>query len=70
MGRAYTRLCSNLYRDHYKKYFEGVDACDVEEIGKAKAIGREIMPKGYGPEKWKLICDSFDEESWKVNDKR
>jgi hypothetical protein len=67
MSRAYSRLRSNLYRDHYKKYFKGVDAHNAEEIARAKAIGRETVPKGYGPEQWKLICDSFDDESWKVN---
>ncbi|XP_059452041.1 uncharacterized protein LOC132182730 isoform X2 [Corylus avellana] len=70
MGRAYARLRSNLYRDHYKKYFEGVKANDDEAIARAKALGRETLPEGYSPDQWKLICDSFDATSWKKKSER
>ena len=43
MFRPYARLRSNLYK-------KGVDAHDAEEIARAKAVGRETMPKRYGPE--------------------
>ena len=63
MSRAYARLCSTLYRYHYKKHFEGIDASDAEAIARAKDVARKTLPLGLCLEQWKQICDSFDEES-------
>jgi hypothetical protein len=63
ISRAYARLCLTLYRDHYKKHFEDIYVCDAEAIARAKDVVRKTIPIGYGIQQWKLICDSFDEES-------
>jgi hypothetical protein len=67
MSHAYARFRLTLYRDHYKKHLEGIDTCDAETIVRAKNVRRKIVPIGNGIQQWKLICDSFDDESWKVN---
>ena len=46
MSCAYTRLCSTLHRDHYKKHFKGIDARDAEAIARAKDVGRNTVPIG------------------------
>jgi hypothetical protein len=63
ISHAYARLRLTLYRDHYKKHFEDIDACDAKVIARAKDVMRKTVPIGYGIQQWKLICDSFDEES-------
>ena len=63
MSRAYARLRSTLYKDHYKKHFKGIDARDAKVIARAKDVGRKIVSIEYGTQQWKLIYDSFDEES-------
>jgi hypothetical protein len=67
MGHAYARLRLTLYRDDYKRHFKGIDASDVEAITRAKDVVRKTLPLGFGFGQWKLICDLFDEKSWKVN---
>ena len=68
MGRAYARLHSTLYRAHYKRHFEGIDASDAEAIARANDVARKTtLPLGFGFGQWKLICDSFDDKSWKVD---
>jgi hypothetical protein len=40
MSCAYARLRSTLYRDHYKKHFEGSDAHNAKAIARVKDVGR------------------------------
>jgi hypothetical protein len=39
MNRAYARLHSTLYRDHYKKHFEGIDERNVEQLLGLRMLG-------------------------------
>jgi hypothetical protein len=39
----------------------------LKALMQAKDVRRKTVSTGYGSQQLKLICDSFDGESWKVN---
>lgn len=58
LSHSYTRICHELFGKHYKLFGEE-DECKDEV--------RVTVPKDVAEDTWHMICDLFEEKSWKVN---
>jgi hypothetical protein len=67
MGKSYSRIRSELHLNDYKIHCEGIDPEDSASMANAIANARATLPNGICQEQWLKICDSFEEETWKVN---
>jgi len=63
LQRSYTGIRNRFYNKHYKPFLKDDEQGDDE--GKAEA--RVIVPEGIAVNAWLMICDLFDEKTWKVN---